>query len=355
MDNMNENVSEEMENVPTIVIEQENGQHKKRGALTVGVSLAVVAALGLGGTLAYLTYTTNKAENRFTSDQNDKPMNVTADLLEPKWDDAVTAEKRKPENEQAKSSDNKVIPEKASRMLPGYSVDKDPFIVNTTENGGKAFVGMKLQFVKWNGSDYVAMSATEVDQLLAVYTLTSNNSRTATGLDLNQSDWTQIVNSTDDGYTFPTTAGHAGADGAMYFYYNNKLSAETGAQAQGEATAPLTADMNDEGGTGKITTKSLFTRLAVAQDATQSAIDTLYETLKGSITDADPATPSPADFPGWKVEITGAAIGADGLPDSYVPSDFVTGKSMTWKKLLDVTPATGDPAVPNKSGVRKNI
>ena len=201
-----------MEN-PYIVIEQKD-EKKHRGALAIILTIAFCAILAVGGTFAYLTWTTNKTPNRFTTDYN-----VTADLLEPAWTNAITTAG----DTAAYASDNTLIPAAANDMVPGVEVAKNPFVVNTTKDGDettsgvKAFGGIKLQFQKWvantagsgTGSshtetgDWVNMTANEVDKLMAVYAFTTATGSSTTTAGINTTDnalgtnWVQIINGTD--------------------------------------------------------------------------------------------------------------------------------------------------------------
>ena len=86
---------------------------KKRTLITSILALALVAALGIGATLAYLT-DSEAAKNTFTIG------NVKIDLVEPDWD----------ENE-------------AQDLEPGDIIAKDPAIVNTGNND--AYMMIKVE------------------------------------------------------------------------------------------------------------------------------------------------------------------------------------------------------------------
>ncbi len=88
---------------------------KKRNLITCVVALVLVAALGIGATLAYLT-DSDTAKNTFTTG------NVKIDLVEPGWDD-----------------------EKAQDLEPGDIIAKDPAVVNTGKND--AYMMIKVEGV----------------------------------------------------------------------------------------------------------------------------------------------------------------------------------------------------------------
>ena len=284
-----------MEN-PYIVVEQKQ-EKKRRGALAILLAIAFCAILAIGSTFAYLTWTTNQTANRMTTNPN-----VTADLLEPAWTQAITTSG----DNAAYGSDNVLIPKAANNMVPGSVVAKNPFVVNTTKVGDEAtsgvdaYAGMKLQFQKWVSTTggagtgaahdegatgyWVNMTSNEVDTLLAVYGFSQkgasatpsttsagiNNfdSGTSTGNPLG-ANWVQITDNksygcgTKDG-TNAISAGQANQTGAMYFYNTEALIAESQAQAEAEAAntandSQVTYDgTNIIGGTVANTDKSII-------------------------------------------------------------------------------------------------
>ena len=278
---------------PVIVVERT--ERKRSKGLMAGVlGAALVAALGVGGTLAYLTYTTNQEKNSFTSNPN-----ITADLLEPEWT-AGAAEGD--------------APLEADNMIPGSEVAKNPFVVNTSVNGAKAWAGIKLQFEKWNGSGYVAMTDDEMGKVLKVYSLYATGKNADAGI-VSADGWTE---STGDA-----------ADGARYFYYATALEAETADEFTGE---------NDTDAYRNIPatkrTVALFDKVKFLETATQADIDALNDALNPG--DA-------VDDPSWRVTVTGAIIGATGAA-SETAATFVTETAgVSWKGVLDAAaaPAAG--------------
>ena len=270
---------------PVIVVERT--ERKRSKGLMAGVlGAALVAALGVGGTLAYLTYTTNQEKNSFTSNPN-----ITADLLEPEWTAGAA------EGDAKDAPDGSKMPLEADNMIPGSEVAKNPFVVNTSVNGAKAWAGIKLQFEKWNGSGYVAMTDDEMGKVLKVYSLY------ATGKNAD--------------------AGIVSAD------YATALEAETADEFTGE---------NDTDAYRNIPatkrTVALFDKVKFLETATQADIDALNDALNPG--DA-------VDDPSWRVTVTGAIIGATGAA-SETAATFVTETAgVSWKGVLDAAaaPAAG--------------
>lgn len=285
---------------PVIVVERT--ERKRSKGLMAGVlGAALVAALGVGGTLAYLTYTTNQEKNSFTSNPN-----ITADLLEPEWTQAAA------DTDKKSAPDNSDIPLEADNMIPGSEVAKNPFVVNTSVNGAKAWAGIKLQFEKWNGSGYVAMTDDEMNKVLKVYSLYATGETADPGI-VPATGWTE-------------SAGDA-ADGARYFYYATALEAETADEFTGE---------NDTDAYRNIPatkrTVALFDKVKFLETATQADIDALNEVLNpGGNT---------VDDPSWRVTVTGAVIGATGAA-SETAATFVTETAgVSWKGVLDAAAAS---------------
>lgn len=86
------------------------------------LSLALVAVVGIGGTLAYLSTKTNDKTNTFTMGTA-----ISGDLTEPGWD-----------------SEGKT---QAEKFTPGRVITKDPRINNTSPEGtDNAYVAVKLTY-----------------------------------------------------------------------------------------------------------------------------------------------------------------------------------------------------------------
>ncbi len=330
-----------MENqTPTVVIEQQ-GEKRRRGGLVWLLALAFVAVLAIGGTFAYLTYTTNQAANRITTD----PV-LTADLLEPNWDAAAkTAAAVTDTDKQTKdASGNYFIPADASNMLPGSSVAKDPTIVNTSNGGAKMFAGMMLQFQVWDDSNdakkYVNMTAQQVADTLAIYNLSTTENSTTAGLTLGNK-WTQI---TDAAYGTETTAqqadargntakvtvstgtetGGTGDSGCMYFYYSDALDAQS---------SKITTDTDTvDGIDAKAKTSALFSYVNFMKAATQGQIDE----FNNSVIKSKSAFPNQTSYnatTGWRIIVKGAGIQS---VDSNTAAGYVSkADGVQWLTLLD--------------------
>lgn len=304
-----------------IVIDQQE-QHKKKGALAVILAIAFVAILGIGGTFAYLSYSTNQAMNRFTT----VPGDVKADVIEPAWQNKITS------GGSYKSSDGKDIPQAATNMGAGSTVAKNPFIVNTTKvgdgtiKGTDEFVAMKLSFQKWvqkEGSttvgdgEWTDLTADEMATLLAVYNFksTKNTSGNATNFNVHP-DWTKFENADADNADAPNVA---------YFYYTKALTAmykptDGESTVVDEATNATSDTWGYTPGSGPASAE-LFNNVVYNKDATNNQVTALNTMLTDN-------------YPGWRVVITGAAIqAAEGLQVSTLTKEF--------KNLLDATATTG--------------
>lgn len=325
---------------PYIVIEQKE-ESKKRTWVAVVLAVAFVAILGIGGTFAYLTWTSNQTPNRVTTD----PV-ITADLLEPTWTKGAKASSTETDTaKQGKASDGEYIPIEADNMLPGSQVNKNPFIVNTSNNGAKVYAGMKLQFQKWvvetQGDDangkYVNMTDEEVSKLEAVYAFNSSESNdkdTAAGFSW-ATGWNEINKTTNTDYA---------QAGAKYFYYGSTYN-----DAIDALPANTAEDENDSvwGIDQEYRTAPLFTKVRMIDGATQANINAFNAVLKSG---KEGTGDNFAVDPGWRVVISGAAIQAtDG---GLTPSEFVTDATANWKTLLDnvgTTTGTTVSAKPNKA------
>ncbi len=378
-----------MEN-PYIVVEQKQ-EKKRRGALAILLAIAFCAILAIGSTFAYLTWTSNQTANRMTTNPN-----VTADLLEPMWSNALDTA-----GTESLASDNTVIPAAANNMVPGSVVAKNPFMVNTTKIGDEAtggedvYVGMKLQFQKWVATaggtgtgtshtetgTWVNMSGTEVAALMKVYAFTSDTTTATTAAGFNTTanalgqDWVQYVNgdSANTAVTPAATSAAANATGAMYFFNNEPLRAETASEASKETAKtstevtdvsrwniPYTKLTNpvgkDNAPTNKATncaSSELFKYIRYVDGASQEDINTLNGILKKTkATDSTTNGETKTEYasgenkttdPGWRVVVSGAAIQAAYGDSAYVKkaADFMAKNSPeNWTTLLDATSAT---------------
>jgi len=104
----------------------------KKNILTFVVAMVLVAALSVGGTLAYLTATDDKVENEFTFG------NMTVELEEPTPDpekvpEGVTTEENK-------DDDGNVIGYKYVNILPGQTLPKNPQVSTVTTTPAWLFI-----------------------------------------------------------------------------------------------------------------------------------------------------------------------------------------------------------------------
>jgi len=119
----------------------------KRKNLTIVLSLVLVAAIAIGGTLAYLFTKTDPVNNVFTFAEN-----IKGELSEPSW-----------------------IPEDALNLTPGKEIPKDPQIKNTSENGVVEYGAIKLTFLDGSGNE---VSAADMITLLNLIGIDWSNSWT---------------------------------------------------------------------------------------------------------------------------------------------------------------------------------
>lgn len=122
------------------------------------VAVSLIAALGIGGTLAFLSASTQEKENVFTMGEG-----ITGELKEPTWDnDNFTADALKVAVDTSKLGKNS-----ATKFTPGRVILKDPAVANTSEET-PAYVGITIAYggvstwqalnefadVDWNTTDW---------------------------------------------------------------------------------------------------------------------------------------------------------------------------------------------------------
>ena len=150
--------------------------NKKRIAIT-SIACAMLGAVAIGGTLAYLT-DTEKAENEF------EITGLSIDLTETEWDDT-----------------------EATKIRPQQAIEKNPVVLNTGDNNAVAFI--KLESPVINGD------TTPVE--LFTYGTGSDTSSVLTANSFG-TGWTQLskeLNADKTAYVY-------------YFGYNEVLSAAEG-------------------------------------------------------------------------------------------------------------------------------
>lgn len=181
-------MAKHLQNASVVVVN--NKQNKRRNPLVWVMVLAFAAVLGVGGTFAYLTFTTPAVENDLSTTTG-----LKAQIVEENWNKAGGADS-------------------ATHMAPGDIVAKDPLVWNTSDSE-KAYVAMELTFQKKSGGSWVDMTEDEVNKLLAVYSIYAGDttpSTQASDVAINSADWTKI----DD-------ASYNSNKAKRYYYYNNTV------------------------------------------------------------------------------------------------------------------------------------
>ncbi len=204
--------------------------------IALGVAAIAVCALGIGSTVSFLTTKTEEKINTFTFSSTA----ISAELLEPAWDGikdyieingtkypvydyidddsdpntpSVPVFGYKNGDSQFPVTDAAVLDDtvtadssktygmdEAKGMIPGKTADKDPIVRNSCDED--EWVALKLTFV-YSGTAN-KLSAADLAKVSDIITL-----------DYNTEDWELI---TDD-------------DGAMVYYYKNKLAPGTDTSA----------------------------------------------------------------------------------------------------------------------------
>ena len=327
-----------MENQEPVVVIEQQEERKRKGALAVILAIAFVAILGIGGTFAYMTWTTNQTPNRMTVGGG-----VTADLLEPTWTNAAAASAGATEaRKKATASDGEYIPLAASTMAAGSTVAKNPFVVNTSKSGNSIYAGMKLQFQKWvqdtNNPDtgsWQNMSDDEMGKLLACYAFDSTEANTATkgGITLDaDGGWAECKYVTN-------------TEGAKYFYNTKEIKSLSTSSPAYDYNNETTNITDAHWGIGvTFRTSDLFTHVHFMTGASKTDVEALNEVLNNGGT---------TKVPGWRVVISGAAIQyVSGVSaEAFDAKDGVNWKSVCDAMLTsDGTSATAKPG--KATGVR---
>ena len=110
---------EESVSLSAVIKDMRKRAMNKKKALTTMAACGLVAALGVGGTMAYLT-DSEQTTNTFTIGK------VKIDVQEPGWD---TTDKN-----------NNNIPDKAEDVVPNQELAKNPLIENTGSNSAVVFL-----------------------------------------------------------------------------------------------------------------------------------------------------------------------------------------------------------------------
>ena len=165
----------------------------KKQLVTAIASVCLVAALGVGATLAYYTSVSAEKVNTFTIGK------VDINLVEPKWD-----------------GDN------GKDLVPGASVEKDPYIINTGASDG-----------------YMMLHVTGMNEMSEIGFTVMNGE--ADGY--NYSNW-ELVDTVTGNPIVRFIKDENGADTDVRDYslvdgYYVYIGTEDGAVAEGEVTEPL--------------------------------------------------------------------------------------------------------------------
>lgn len=339
-----------MEN-PYIVVEQKQ-EKKRRGALAILLAIAFCAILAIGSTFAYLTWTANQTPNRVTTGQ------LTADLLEPEfsttavtdnWKDGVANEN----TVKYTAPDGTAIPKNAYSMIPGDQFSKNPFVVNTSKSNAKGYAGIKLEFQKYNGSDWEALDA---DLVMACYTIDTtgaNAENTKVGFGDFGANWYQIG---EDGSLTDLSGSSAASDGTqkataaseMYFINNVALS------PMGVDDA-ANMDFNNNstwGYSGDYASSQLFAKVTCAKSATTDDLNALATELAWTDDDGNAGTPA------WRIVCSGAILQDTGTAPASMAEAAQKEFGLDMIDKLDAISSVnnGTGAKPTSStGVRENL
>lgn len=222
---------------------------RNKKILAGALSLGMVAALAIGGTLAYLTDSTEQRANNFTFATN----GIDAMLTEPDWDGVIDYlypddpdyptgstdpivpvygydDHDKPITDitkrPTKDADGNPIEygdEKSKNMIPGQMAKKNPFITNTGTMTDE-WVAAKVTFVYGEGSANAgkALNAADWDIVKNNIVVDYNTAESEDGY------WTLVVD---------------GADTVSQTYYYSKILAKgtetNGKVTYGEVTQPI--------------------------------------------------------------------------------------------------------------------
>ena len=167
-----------------------SNQGRKR--MTIILTICFVAVLAIGGTLAWLTTTTEQKDNAFnvvTGDGDD----MKATLTEKNWK-----------------------PDDAKALRPGQSIPKDPVITNESDLEIPEWVGMKLTFTEGDGTTELSVAQMVVLNSVIEYTPNAKWTRKNTGDPQSQEIfyYDEVLNRTDytnalfDAVTVKTTASN---------------------------------------------------------------------------------------------------------------------------------------------------
>lgn len=119
---------------------------QKKNVLTMALSVSLVGVIAVGGTLAYLTSTTEKVTNTFTGSAG---ITMTLDEAKVGQDGQAIVG-----SEAARVKKNEY-----SNILPGVEYDKDPTVTLNTVPTGGVYVFARIEGLDTTGTDQYTVSA----------------------------------------------------------------------------------------------------------------------------------------------------------------------------------------------------
>lgn len=261
-------------------------QAKTKKIIGGTVAVSLVAALAVGGTLAYLTHETQRRVNNFTFAQSDVALNAM--LTEPAWDGVIdydddgtaiyaytdvgspvygytNGERNNPVTEKSSIVDTTTRPstdeagntisygiDEAQSMIPGSVAAKNPIITNTG-NQADSWVAAKLTFVY--AQDVYNAEGTKIHS--AGEPLSDTDLKAVT--DIITIDWNTSASADGDTAYWELIDGTYGTTTSLVYYYNTLLAMDTdeSESVYGDATEPI------------------FTTVSVNSSATNEQLDAL--------------------------------------------------------------------------------
>lgn len=283
---------------------------KKLASMT---ALVLVLAVGVWGTLAYLSKYSNKKTNTFTGSAG-----LELTLREPGWGSTTAND------------------ENSKEYKPGSEIDKKPTLINGTLENNK---NEETTTIKTNTKNYKEFVAMRVDFKGTVDA--DKNKRISYGQLLNvvktinfdTTNWTLAAVATESNdnkltWTDPATSTttlteNNTAVSAIFVYKGKKTSSETGVVASGEETDPLFT---------RVTIKNGLTKNVTSTDGntTTTTAEPIY-----AFNDSAEATALTGNFPQFKIEVLGAAVQANDTSTKDAYADLTTAKP----KLLELLEA----------------
>lgn len=124
-----------------------NAKHQSNKKVIVSILLAsLLLVIGIGGSLAYLSATSQTLTNTFTFTSGDA---ITITLTEPSW-----------------------VENKAQNLTPGATIPKDPTVTNT--GSMPAYLAMKVTFQDGSGSTLSSEDYTRLMKMITIDYDTAN-------------------------------------------------------------------------------------------------------------------------------------------------------------------------------------